>query len=116
MGLNILLLIFAAVIVGGIGSPWGAVLGGLAIGLSQEMSVPVFVWLGQPNVIGLVNSSAYKVAIPFVILIFVLIIRPWGIAGRHPAFARRVFFVGRITRAFVRRTTKADQLEGKAGG
>jgi len=116
MGLNILLLIFAAVIVGGIGSPWGAVLGGLAIGLSQEMSVPVFVWLGQPNVIGLVNSSAYKVAIPFVILIFVLIIRPWGIAGRPPAFARRVFFVERITQALGRGTTTADPVEGNDGG
>src|SRR2546422_1707971 len=116
MGLNILLLIFAAVIVGGIGSPWGAVLGGLTIGLSQEMSVPVFVWLGQPDVIGLVNSSAYKVAIPFVILIFVLIIRPWGIAGRPPAFARRVFFVERITQALGRGTTTADPAEGNDGG
>ncbi|HLQ41432.1 MAG TPA: branched-chain amino acid ABC transporter permease [Thermoplasmata archaeon] len=116
MGLNILLLIFAAVIVGGIGSPWGAVLGGLVIGLSQEMSVPVFVWLAQPDVIGLVNSSAYKVAIPFVILIFVLIIRPWGIAGRPPAFARRVFFVERITEALGRGTTAADPAEGNDGG
>src|SRR3989442_12376994 len=36
MGFEVLLLIFAAVIVGGIGSPWGAVLGGLVIGLSQR--------------------------------------------------------------------------------
>src|SRR5437879_4356096 len=116
MGLNILLLIFAAVIDGGIVSTWGAVLGGLAIGLSQEMSVPVFAWLGQPNVLALVNSSAYKVAIPFVILIFVLIIRPWGIAGRPPAFARRVFFVERITQALGRGTTTADPVEGNDGG
>src|SRR5207249_6467265 len=116
MGLNILLLIFAAVIVGGVGSPWGAVLGGLVIGLSQEMSAPLFIWLGQPDVIGLVNASAYKVAIPFIILILVLIIRPWGIAGRPPAFARRVFFVERITQALGRGTTTADPVEGNDGG
>ncbi|HYT17598.1 MAG TPA: branched-chain amino acid ABC transporter permease [Thermoplasmata archaeon] len=116
MGLNILLLIFAAVIVGGIGSPWGAVLGGLVIGLSQEMSAPLFIWLGQPDVIGLVNASAYKVAIPFIILIVVLILRPWGIAGRPPAFVSRVYFVERITRAILSGTTKAEQTDGNDGG
>jgi len=116
MGLNLLLLIFAAVIVGGVGSPWGAVLGGLVIGLSQEMSAPLFIWLGQPDVIGLVNASAYKVAIPFIILIVVLILRPWGIAGRPPAFVSRVYFVERITRAIQSRTAKAEQADGNDGG
>jgi len=116
MGFNVLLLIFAAVIVGGIGSPYGAVLGGLVIGLSQEMSVPLLIWLGQPSVIGLEHSTAYKVAIPFIIMIGVLILRPWGIAGRPPAFARRVFFVERITQAFSRRPAQAKQVEGEEGG
>jgi branched-subunit amino acid ABC-type transport system permease component len=97
MGFEVLLLVFAAVIVGGIGSPYGAVLGALVIGLSQELSVPILVWLGQPNVIGLEHATAYKVAIPFIIMIVVLILRPWGIAGRPPAFARRVFFVERMS-------------------
>src|SRR6266700_1120602 len=99
MGFEILLLVFAAVIVGGIGSPYGAMLGGLLVGLSQEMSVPVLVWLERPDVVGLQFGSAYKVAVPFVILILVLIFRPWGIAGRRPAFARRAFFIERITRS-----------------
>src|SRR5213594_1236135 len=116
MGLNLLLLIFAAVIVGGVGSPWGAVLGGLVIGLSHEMSAPLFIWLGQPDVIGLVNASAYKVAIPFIILIVVLILRPWGIAGRPPAFVSRVYFVERITQAILSRTAKAEQADGDDGG
>jgi branched-chain amino acid transport system permease protein len=98
LGFDVLLLIFAAVIVGGIGSPYGAMLGGLLIGLSQEMSVPFLLWLGQPNVIGLEHAQAYKVAIPFIILIVVLIIRPWGIAGRKPTFARRSFFIERLSR------------------
>src|SRR5207249_6253866 len=116
MGFNVILLIFAAVIVGGIGSPYGAVLGGLVIGLSQEMSVPLLIWLGQPSVIGLEHSTAYKVAIPFIIMIGVLILRPWGIAGRPPAFARRVFFVERITQALSRRPAQAKQVEGEEGG
>src|SRR5256885_15966812 len=53
MGFDVILLIFAAVIVGGIGSPYGAMLGGLLVGLSQEMSVPVLVWLERPGVLGL---------------------------------------------------------------
>ena len=100
MGFDIVLLIFAAVIVGGIGSPYGAMLGGLLVGLSQEMSVPLLVWLERPEVIGLQFGAAYKVAVPFIILIIVLILRPWGIAGRRPAFARRAFFIERITRSF----------------
>src|SRR5690606_30770254 len=38
MGWNLLLPIFAAVILGGIGSPYGAMAGGLIIGLTQELS------------------------------------------------------------------------------
>jgi len=116
MGFEVLLLIFAAVIVGGIGSPWGAVLGGLVIGLSQEMSAPVFAWLAGPDVIGLVNASAYKVAIPFIVMIAVLILRPWGIAGRAPAFTGRVFFIERIAKALGRRRKPTGPLEDESGG
>jgi branched-chain amino acid transport system permease protein len=116
MGFEVLLLVFAAVIVGGIGSPYGAVLGGLVIGFSQEMSVPVLVWLGRPEVIGLEHSTAYKVAIPFVVMIAVLIFRPWGIAGRPPAFARRVFFVEKLSDAIGRRIRFAPRTEGEEGG
>jgi branched-chain amino acid transport system permease protein/neutral amino acid transport system permease protein len=115
MGFEVLLLIFAAVIVGGIGSPYGAMLGALLVGLSQEMSVPLLVWLERPAVIGLQFGAAYKVAIPFVILILVLIFRPWGIAGRRPAFARRAFVIERITRTLGERISigrSADEGEG----
>jgi branched-chain amino acid transport system permease protein/neutral amino acid transport system permease protein len=116
MGFDVLLLIFAAVIVGGIGSPYGAMLGGLLVGLSQEMSVPFLVWLERPDVIGLQFGSAYKVAIPFIILIIVLIFRPWGIAGRRPAFARRSYFIERITRALGSERGAIDASAGEADG
>ncbi len=50
MGFTILLPIFAAVILGGIGSPYGAMLGGLVIGISQEVSVPVLIFLSDVTV------------------------------------------------------------------
>ncbi len=112
LGFDVLLLIFAAVIVGGIGSPYGAMLGGLLIGLSQEMSVPFLLWLGQPNVIGLEHAQAYKVAIPFMILIIVLIFRPWGIAGRKPTFARRSFFIERLSRVLGERLGRGEPIVG----
>jgi len=116
MGFNVILLIFAAVIVGGIGSPYGAVLGGLVIGLSQEMSVPLLIWLERPDVLHLEHSTAYKVAIPFIVMIGVLIFRPWGIAGRPPAFARRVFFMERITKFLGRRGDATEPVRGEGGG
>ena len=116
MGFDVILLIFAAVIVGGVGSPYGAMLGGLLVGLSQEMSVPFLVWLERPDVIGLQFGSAYKVAIPFIILIIVLIFRPWGIAGRRPAFARRSYFIERITRALGDERGAVEASVGEANG
>lgn len=116
MGFNVLLLIFAAVIVGGIGSPYGAMLGALLIGLSQEMSVPLLLWLGEPNVIGLEHANAYKVAVPFIILIAVLIVRPWGIAGRRPTFARRSFFIERLARGWRNRSALPEDASGEEGG
>jgi neutral amino acid transport system permease protein len=66
MGWGLLLPIFAAVILGGIGNPYGAVSGGMVIGLSQELSVAII-------------PSHYKPAVSFGIMIMVLLIRPQGI-------------------------------------
>ena len=59
---------FAAVILGGIGSPTGAVAGAVILGIAQEVSVP-FV------------GPSYKIAIAFVVMIAVLVIRPAGLLG-----------------------------------
>jgi branched-chain amino acid transport system permease protein len=72
-GWLLLLLIFAAVILGGIGSIYGAILGGLVIGITASVSV---VWLPS----GLARAAA------FLVMIVVLLIRPEGIfAGRSTA-------------------------------
>ncbi len=74
IGFNILLVVFAAVILGGIGSVYGAMLGGLLIGMLHELT-PL---LGD---IGLPISNAYAPAVAFVIMVAVLLVRPRGIAG-----------------------------------
>jgi len=69
MGWDILLPAFAATILGGIGSPVGAVLGSLLLGVAQEISTP-FV------------GFTYKLGIGFVVLLLVLLVRPAGMFGR----------------------------------
>ena len=70
MGWFILLAIFAATIVGGIGKPYGAILGGYVIGICTEASV-------------LVLPTEYSPVVPFAILVLMLIWRPTGLfAGR----------------------------------
>jgi branched-chain amino acid transport system permease protein len=75
MGFNELLVIFAAVILGGIGSVYGAMLGGLLIGMIVEMT-PILTTVGIPI------STEYGAALAFVIMVLVLLVRPEGIAGQ----------------------------------
>jgi len=68
-GFTFLLPIIAATILGGIGNPWGALLAGLLIGVAQEVSI---YWI----------PSSIKPAVPFAIMILVLLVRPQGLLGR----------------------------------
>ena len=68
MGWRILLSVFAAAIVGGIGRPYGAIAGGMVIGISEEVST-------------LFINPSYKSAVSFAILVAVLIYKPTGIIG-----------------------------------
>ncbi|MFC7136007.1 branched-chain amino acid ABC transporter permease [Halobaculum litoreum] len=78
MGFNILLVVFAAVILGGIGSVYGAMLGGFLIGMINQLT-PILTDVGIP--IGI----EYANAIAFVIMVAVLLVRPNGIAGGQGA-------------------------------
>jgi neutral amino acid transport system permease protein len=68
IGFSLILSIFAAVVVGGIGNAYGALAGGLLIGLVQEWST-------------LVIEPQMKVAVGFAVLILVLLVRPQGLFG-----------------------------------
>jgi branched-chain amino acid transport system permease protein len=68
MGFDLLLPLFSAAILGGIGSVPGAVVGGLIVGVAQSAAVPIV-------------GAEFRAAIAFLILIAVLLLRPAGIFG-----------------------------------
>ena len=85
--LSLLLPIFASAIVGGVGSPIGAIAGGYVIAFSELLVTfaykKVISYLTFEQVVpeGLVQllSTDYKIAVSFVILLIVLLIRPTGL-------------------------------------
>ena len=85
--LNLVLPIFASAIVGGIGNPFGAVVGGYIIAFSEIMITyaykKFFVYLLpsslEPSGLVQLLSTDYKFAVSFSILVIVLLIRPSGI-------------------------------------
>ena len=84
---QLLLPMFAAAIVGGIGNPIGAVVGGYIIAFSEIMLTyaykKFFIYLLpqslEPSGLTQFLSTDYKFAVSFIILVIVLIVRPTGI-------------------------------------
>jgi branched-chain amino acid transport system permease protein len=68
MDARIIVICFIIVIVGGLGSLWGALLGALI--------------LGQLTVFGLVFVPQLEIVLVYLLLMAVLIVRPWGLLGR----------------------------------
>jgi branched-subunit amino acid ABC-type transport system permease component len=70
LGYNFLLVIFAAAVVGGLGRPYGALLGALIIGMAMELSA-------------LYIPADYKLVVAFAILILFMLFRPDGLFVRR---------------------------------
>lgn len=68
MGWSFLLVVFAATLLGGIGRPYGAMLGAIIVGLGMEFGTAYI-------------AANYTYAFAFAILVFVLLFRPHGIMG-----------------------------------
>jgi branched-chain amino acid transport system permease protein len=68
MGFRVLLLIFAAVVLGGLGTAYGAMIGGFVIGLAVEVST---YWI----------DAELKTAVALAVLIVMLLVRPQGLLG-----------------------------------
>ena len=68
LGFGLILPLFAATILGGIGKPHGAFIGAMVVAVSQEVSTEFF-------------SAGYKPGVAFVILILILLLRPRGLFG-----------------------------------
>jgi neutral amino acid transport system permease protein len=66
MGWFLLLPMFAAIILGGLGNPYGAIFGALIIGVAQEVSTSFM-------------PSEYKLAIALIVMVIVLLFRPQGL-------------------------------------
>jgi branched-subunit amino acid ABC-type transport system permease component len=73
-GFQLLLPVFAAVVLGGIGSAYGALAGGLALGIAQEVST----WSGFAGGV----NPVYKPVVAFTVLALALLVRPQGIFGK----------------------------------
>ena len=87
LGFDILIPIFCVAILGGIGNPYGAMLGALILALAENVILALdfgyIVRLGGLFKVGSIQiNTGYKAAISFVILIIVLLFRPTGILGR----------------------------------
>jgi branched-chain amino acid transport system permease protein/neutral amino acid transport system permease protein len=72
MGWDFLLPLFAATILGGIGNMYGALIGGLVMGVAQQVSTAYLL-------------PTYKPAVAFIVMILILLVRPQGIFGRGRA-------------------------------
>jgi neutral amino acid transport system permease protein len=66
MGWFLILPMFASVILGGIGNPYGAIAGALVIGVAQELAVPIV-------------GSEYKLAIALLAMVLTLLFKPQGL-------------------------------------
>jgi len=70
VGENLVIKGFAILILGGLGSIPGAIIGGLALGISEALAAGLL-------------SSAYKDVIAFMVMIVVILVRPQGLLGRE---------------------------------
>lgn len=68
LGVALVIPVLAAAILGGIGSPVGAVLGAVLIGVAEELTA-------------ILVSPAYKAAAAFVVIVVMLLVRPHGLLG-----------------------------------
>lgn len=86
MGFGIIISIFAAVLLGGIGSPYGALLGATIVGFAENVGLAIN-WSPIAEVVGVTTDgyasipAGYKQAIPFGFLILTLLLRPQGLMG-----------------------------------
>lgn len=69
VGWNLTIPVMAAAILGGIGSPIGAMIGAFVVGIAEELTAHVF-------------NPAYKVGVGFVIIAILLLVRPQGLFGQ----------------------------------
>jgi branched-subunit amino acid ABC-type transport system permease component len=88
MGVGLAIEVFAAAIVGGIGNPYGAMLGAALVGFAENVGLainwaPLFALVGIDAGDFAFIPTGYKAAVAFTILIATLLIRPRGLVGQR---------------------------------
>jgi len=87
MGVAVIIPVFGAAIMGRIGNPYGAMAGALIFGFAENFGLGIN-WAPLLQTVGLTSAdfafipAGYKEAVPFAVLIVVLIWRPQGLFGR----------------------------------
>ena len=66
---TILLFAFAAVVIGGLGSLWGTLLGGVVLGVAQQIGAQI--------------NISYEVLAGYLVFLAVLVLRPQGLTSRR---------------------------------
>jgi branched-subunit amino acid ABC-type transport system permease component len=89
LGFNLVIPVFCVVLIGGIGSVYGAIIGALIVGFAQNLGVALDL-AGLVNLFGLLDLAdtvrlpvAYKPAIIYAAVILILLLRPTGLARRE---------------------------------
>lgn len=86
MGFGLIIEVFAAAILGGIGSPYGAILGALVVGVAENVGLAIN-WSPVISALGFESSgynyipTSFKALVAFSLLILTLLIRPRGLLG-----------------------------------
>ena len=88
IGVGLAIEVFAAAIVGGIGNPYGAMLGAALVGFAENVGLAIN-WAPLLAAVGFDTGdfafipTSYKAAVAFSLLIATLLIRPRGLMGQH---------------------------------
>ena len=88
MGFGLIIEVFCAAIVGGIGSPYGAILGAVLVGFAENVGLAID-WSVPLNAIGFdvqpftYIPTSYKSVVAFALLILTLLLRPRGLLGKN---------------------------------
>ncbi|MGH6954815.1 MAG: branched-chain amino acid ABC transporter permease [Alphaproteobacteria bacterium] len=89
LGFNITIPVFCVVLIGGVGSMYGAIIGALIVGFAQNLGVSLD-FASLINSFGLIEAvdvfrlpAAYKPAIVYAAVILVLLLKPSGLAKRE---------------------------------
>jgi branched-subunit amino acid ABC-type transport system permease component len=88
-GFNLIIPVFCVVLVGGVGSFYGAMMGALIIGLAENIAInlnlaSLLAPLGLTDASGdLSLSSSYKPAVAYIVVVMLLLFRPSGMAQRE---------------------------------